>query len=155
MTAYANRLVNDLGFYPISVWLELLEAMEILSQAIMFLGLVFDIIILLFIILSILLIYSLLMISVESKTFEFGVMRMQGLSKSGIVMLILLQSVMFVAPSVLLGFILSVPTLSSINRGLFTEDMGVHVSNLPSRSAVFQAIVVGLLIPFCSSIAPI
>jgi len=54
------------------------------------LGLIFDIIIMLFIILSVLLIYSLLMISVESKTFEFGVMRMVGLSKSGIVSMIVI-----------------------------------------------------------------
>ena len=54
------------------------------------LGLIFDIIIVLFIVLSVLLIYSLLLISVESKTFEFGVMRMTGLSKSGIVTMIVI-----------------------------------------------------------------
>lgn len=64
--------------------------MQQFSQAILFLGLIFDIIILLFVILSVLLIYSLLMISVETKTFEFGVMRMVGLSKSGIIFMILL-----------------------------------------------------------------
>ena len=63
--------------------------MEISGNAILFLGLIFDIIILLFIVLSILLIYSLLMISVETKTFEFGVMRMVGLSKSGLVYMII------------------------------------------------------------------
>lgn len=62
-----------------------LRQMQVLSNAILILGLIFDIIILLFIILSVLLIYSLLMISVETKTFEFGVMRMVGLSKSGII----------------------------------------------------------------------
>jgi ABC-type antimicrobial peptide transport system permease subunit len=68
--------------------MDVMKAMEIFSQAILFLGLIFDIIILLFVVLSVLLIYSLLMISAESKTFEFGVMRMQGLSKSGIVAMI-------------------------------------------------------------------
>ena len=55
--------------------------MQVFSNAILFFGLIFDIIVLLFVVLSILLIYSLLMISVETKTFEFGVMRMVGLSK--------------------------------------------------------------------------
>ena len=68
----------------------MLEEMELFSTAILFLGLIFDIIILLFVFLSVLLIYSLLMISVESKTFEFGVMRMVGLSKSGLIYMILL-----------------------------------------------------------------
>lgn len=63
--------------------------MQTYSTAILFLGLIFDIVILLFIILSVLLVYSLLMISVESKTFEFGVMRMVGLSKTGIIFMII------------------------------------------------------------------
>ena len=70
--------------------LDVLEEMELFSTAILFLGLIFDIIIRLFVFLSVLLIYSLLMISVESKTFEFGVMRMVGLSKSGLIYMILL-----------------------------------------------------------------
>ena len=89
--------------------------MEISSQAILFLGLIFEIIILMFVVLSILLIYSLLLISVESKTFEFGVMRMIGLSKTGIVSMIMIQSVLFVLPSLACGFLLSIPTLQGIN----------------------------------------
>ena len=88
VTGYANQLVEDLGFYKIELELDLLNGLEIFSRATMFLSLVFDVVTFLFIVLSVLLIYSLLMISVESKTFEFGVMRMQGLSKSGIVAII-------------------------------------------------------------------
>ena len=61
----------------------LLELMELLSYATLLLGLVFGIIVILFITISILLIYSLLMISVETKTFDTGIQRMVGLSKSG------------------------------------------------------------------------
>ena len=87
---YAADIVGALGFSKIEVSLDLLKVMEIFSQAMMFMGLTFDMIILLFIGLSVLLIYSLLMISVESKTFEFGVMRMQGLNKSGLIYMIFL-----------------------------------------------------------------
>ena len=55
----------------------------------MFVGLVFDVLLLLFIVVSVLLIYSLLMISVETKTFEIGVMRLVGLSKLGFMGMIL------------------------------------------------------------------
>jgi hypothetical protein len=51
----------------------LLEIMELLSYATLLLGLVFGIIVILFITISILLIYSLLMISVETKTFDTGI----------------------------------------------------------------------------------
>lgn len=70
--------------------LDILAAMELASQAILFLGLIFDLVIILFISLSVLLVYSLLMISVESKTFEFGVMRMVGLSQSGLIHMIVI-----------------------------------------------------------------
>ena len=68
-----------MGFFPFRMQLEVLTAMEVASFAILFLGLIFDLVVVLFIALSVVLIYSLLLISVESKTFEFGVMRMVGL----------------------------------------------------------------------------
>ena len=42
----------------------------------MFVGLIFDVLLLIFVVVSCLLIYSLLLISVETKTFEIGVMRL-------------------------------------------------------------------------------
>jgi len=136
VTSHINQIVEDLGFYPVKINLDILKSMELYDSAILFLGLIFDIIILLFIILSILLVYSLLMISVETKTFEFGVMRMTGLSKSGLVTLIIVQSLMFVIPSIAAAFILTFPTLSVINKSLFSPEQGVNNYPLPSGYAV-------------------
>ena len=155
VTDYANEVIESLGFFPVGMKMEVLERMQTYSNAILMLGLIFDIIILLFIILSVLLIYSLLMINVESKTFEFGVMRMVGLSKSGIISMVLLQSFMFVLPSVITGFAMSFPTLAQIYRVLFDSDMGVTTSPTPSNFAIIQACVVGIIIPVLSAIAPI
>jgi len=136
VTGYANEVIEALGFFPVKMDLDVLRSMEIFSQAILFLGLIFDIIILLFVILSILLIYSLLMISVETKTFEFGVMRMVGISKGGLVNMILIQSVMFVFPSLIFGFIMTFPSLSGIYKALFSPDMGLDTTPVPSAFAV-------------------
>ena len=59
------------------------------SYSVMFIGLIFNILLLIFIVVACLLIYSLLLISVETKTFEFGVMRLIGLTKAGFIGLIL------------------------------------------------------------------
>ena len=134
-TQYANNLIADLGFYSIKLDLDLLGDLEIFSRAILFLSLVFDIVIMLFVVLSILLIYSLLMISVESKTFEFGVMRMQGLNNSGIVSMVIIQAMMFVAPAVFFGFTLAMINIDTINNLLF-KDMGMDTSPIPSSFAV-------------------
>jgi len=63
--------------------------METYSYAVMFIGLIFDVLLLVFIVVACLLIYSLLLISVETKTFETGVMRLIGLNKGGYIGLIL------------------------------------------------------------------
>ena len=70
--------------------MQLLMTMELLSYATLLLGLVFGIIALLFIVISVLLIYSLLMISVETKTFESGVLRLIGLSQFNVVQMIII-----------------------------------------------------------------
>ena len=55
----------------------------------MFIGLIFVILMIIFVVVSILLIYSLLLISVETKMFEIGVMRLVGLTKGGFIGMIL------------------------------------------------------------------
>lgn len=129
--------------------------MENYSTAVIFLGLIFDIIILLFIIISILLIYSLLMISVETKTFEIGVMRMVGLSKNGLIFMIFIQGIMFVLPAIITAFALSFAALKGIYSFLFTADLGINVQPVPDAVSVLQAIFLGLCIPILSSILPI
>ena len=55
----------------------------------MFIGLIFDVLLLIFIVIACLLIYSLLLISVETKSFEIGVMRLVGLTKAGFIGMIM------------------------------------------------------------------
>ena len=62
--------------------------MRLFSAAILMIGLIFDIMLIMFIMISVLLIYSLLMITIETKTFDIGVMRMVGLSGKGFVAMI-------------------------------------------------------------------
>jgi ABC-type antimicrobial peptide transport system permease subunit len=81
------------------------------ENSLLVLGLVFNIIMILFIIISILLIFSLLMNSVEQKSFENGIMRLVGLSKFEYMAMILTQAFMFVLPSIIAGYLLSIPLL--------------------------------------------
>ena len=90
--------MQDLGLYPIQANLELLAQMQIYQYQVMFIGLIFDVIVILFVIVAILLIYSLLLISVETKTFDIGIMRLVGLSTNSFIGMIFTQSFLFVAP---------------------------------------------------------
>ena len=105
---------------------------------------------------SILLIYSLLMITTETKTFDIGVMRLLGLSSSGFVAMIFTQAVMFVIPSIICAYIASFPTLWIIFIQIFGNDLAKDgVSVVPCWQATLEALAVGLLIPALSAIIPI
>ena len=79
----------DLGFFNVKSNPSLLQELVVYDYAVLFIGLIFDILLIVFIVVAILLIYSLLLISVETKTFEIGVMRLVGLTKLGFVGMIL------------------------------------------------------------------
>lgn len=74
-------------------------------------GLVFSVLLIIFVIIACLLIYSLLLLSVETKTFDFAVMRLVGLTKKGFVGMILTQAMFYVIPSVVLGFLFCFPSI--------------------------------------------
>ena len=151
-----NEIVETLGFYPLVGDNALLESMEIFNFAILFIGLVFGIVIILFVCISILLIYSLLMITTETKTFDIGIMRLVGLSSSGFVAMVFTQAVMFVVPSIISAYICSFPTLFLIFERLFQNDLSQgDLSIVPGWQATLEAGAVGLLIPLFSSIIPI
>lgn len=144
-----------LGFYELRAETGLMDFMKLTSVASMLLGLLFSIIILLFIVVSILLIYSLLMISVETKTFQNGVLRLLGLDKYDGVNMILIQSFFYVIPAIILGFIVTIPCLAAIFGAMFKTQPEVEIPPIPTASATFHATLLGMLIPLVSSIIPI
>lgn len=78
-----------LGYYPVNIEAFILQDFKMAHLSVTFLQLVFNLVMLLLFSISVLLIYSLLMLSVESKSFELGVMRMVGLSKNNVIILII------------------------------------------------------------------
>jgi ABC-type antimicrobial peptide transport system permease subunit len=60
-----------------------------------------------------------------------------------------------VIPSIIFGYILSIPTLAYIYKQLFKKESGINVAPIPTGPATLQALLLGLLIPIISSIMPI
>ena len=69
--------------------------------------------------------------------------------------MIFYQSITFVVPSLVLGYLLAIPTNYEVYKLLYSSDMGIEVHIYPDPSATIQAAFVGLLIPFAASIVPI
>jgi ABC-type antimicrobial peptide transport system permease subunit len=72
------------------------------------------------------------MITIETKSFEMGVMRMVGLKKSHLITGILIQSFLFVGPAILLGFLTSLPILKTVHY-VFLVTMDLRIDILPNR----------------------
>ena len=155
MLGYLYPITNNLGLYDLGTNLTLLFSMQTYSYAVLFIGLIFDVLLLIFVVVSCLLIYSLLLISVETKTFEIGVMRLVGLTKCGFTGMILTQSALFVLPSVVLGFGLAIPSIYYVYSLLFSDNLGFTPSFWPDPIATIEALSIGILIPLFSSIIPI
>lgn len=86
---WASGIIYMLGANQLAVVAPVLEELYSIRFASSFLTLMLNMIILLLAGISILLIYSLFVISVESRTFELGIFRMIGLTRSGLVQMLL------------------------------------------------------------------
>ena len=90
ITGHMNQLLSDLGFYPFRMELSVLRSMEESGQTILMISLVFEMIVTLFVAMSTMLVFSLLKLNIESKSFSIAVMQMTGLSHSTLTRLILI-----------------------------------------------------------------
>lgn len=78
VTAYAGKISYAVGFSLQECTVPVLESLEGKVEMLVLLRLVLNIIVLALVVLSTLLIHSLLAVSVDTRTFELGVLRMLG-----------------------------------------------------------------------------
>ena len=75
--SHLSRVLGDieerLGFFPINVQSNLLSSLQKYELSVIFLQMIFDLVIILLVIISVRLIYSLLLQNIETKSFEIGV----------------------------------------------------------------------------------
>lgn len=126
---------ETLGYFPVTIEAFILQDFKLAHLSVTFLQLVFNLVMLLLFLISVLLIYSLLMLSMESKSFELGVMRMVGLSKINVMLLIVMQSIMFVIPSIICGFITSFVFLQ-IAKVYAESELHMDFDAIPSLGSI-------------------
>jgi ABC-type antimicrobial peptide transport system permease subunit len=82
ITTKLQQVEAFLGYFPIQVTSGILDRIKTLEMGILVVTLIFNLIKALLIIISVLIIYSLLMLSIEAKNFEMAVSRMVGMSRT-------------------------------------------------------------------------
>jgi len=119
------------------------------------LGGIFNIVLLLIASISTLLIYSLLMVTAETKVFDNGVLRMVGVTKLDCVLTISMQSLSFVVPSLLISYGVAILANHYLLAFIYTPEMGIGLSPFPDFFSTTQAVVIGFVMPMLASILPI
>eukprot|EP01102_Stenamoeba_stenopodia_P012723 TRINITY_DN4044_c0_g3_i1.p1 TRINITY_DN4044_c0_g3~~TRINITY_DN4044_c0_g3_i1.p1 ORF type:complete len:1119 (+),score=191.24 TRINITY_DN4044_c0_g3_i1:127-3483(+) len=153
-TAFAYELLYRIGFDQVSGSMPVLQILDTLKYFNMFLGLILNVIIFILLFLSILLIYSLLMMSVETRTFEIGIMRMVGATRKRVVQLILCQAFTYIVPSWVLGLIVG-QLLMFVGSWIFKIETKIQITAFLSFNAISVASILGFGIPIVSAIFPI
>lgn len=152
--SFVGRLSALLGYDKVDVSLTLLRELEQLRVVSMFLSLIINVIVTALSGLLILLIYSLLIVSVETRTFDLGVQRMLGLTRAGVVKLLVVQTLLQSVPGWCLGLLaghglatLLLDTLADITKSDLTLQL--------KPAVLLQASVMGLAVPLLAALLPI
>ena len=150
-----NEIEELLGYYPIMLDMPILLQMQEFSLVSMFASLLFSMILALFVVISIILVHSLIMINVQQQYFDIGIKRMVGENESGIALNVILQTFAFSLPGIVIAFIFWFPALFAIYKYAFEDLLGLKLDPYPTFDAVISSIFLGLLIPIISAFLPI
>lgn len=154
VTSFISELLARVSWRDMDRTLPVLRGVKSYRFFSLFLGLLLNIIVLFVFALSVMLIYSLLMVSVESRTFELGILRMVGMTRPRLVGLLLCQALAYSVPAIIIGLPLAQGLAVPI-AGLLSNLSGVEVSPLLSGLGIGLAILAGLLVPLVAAILPV
>jgi len=155
MIAFTNSLAEGIGIdYPATFTMPLLEALRNTMTIRTFLDNIFAAVIVLIVGLSALLIYSLMLNDVETRTYEYGMLRALGMPKSSLIQILLSKSFFFTAVGLgtgyLAAFIIGIPVTN-----LITGFADVDPSYALGPIAAVTAFFVALIMPILANLIPI
>ncbi|KAA6360220.1 MAG: putative serine/threonine protein kinase, partial [Streblomastix strix] len=157
---WASKITYALRFGELDVQMPVASAFEDYSMLGMMINMISMLIIVVLVGISILLMYSLLMIFVDTRTFEIGILRMVGLDRFVEIGILIAQTLLYSIPGWILGIILGfvgnyivmyiledatsvslqkvMPVLSIVISTLITFGISFIASILPIRQALSQ-----------------
>lgn len=155
LIVFTNEISDAIDYrYPATFTLPLQVTLTPLYFLRLFLDQIFLFVAIVLIALGALLIYSLLLSNVEEKTYEYGMLRALGMKQYVLIELLIVQSLSFSVPGILVGllgcFLLYIPIGYLISDFIaMTPDISLSV-----RAAMY-GVVLGLIMPMIAIISPI
>jgi len=155
MIIWSDRVKEAVGLdYPISFQIPLIQALRVLYFLRLFLDQLLLIVVIFLTCIGMFLIYSLLIADVESKVYECGMLRALGMEQYTLIELLVIESLLFSVPGILVGIALASLAFIPIAYGfeLYTV---THVSLVPKISSLLLGVAVGLVMPLVALVGPI
>lgn len=143
-----------IGFNQVDSVMPLLTSMRNTRFFSLFLGLIIAMVVGILTMLSTILIYSLLMVSVETRTFELGVLRMIGMRRLDLVQMVLVNAFLYSVPAWAAGLLFA-QILTLAVTSFFGSSLSIDLDPRLAPLAIGLATLLGLLIPVFASIFPI
>jgi len=153
-TKFVSKIIQQIGLDSHThIDIPLMRSMEKLYYGSMFVGLLVNLIIFILFGLSVLLIYSLMTLTLETSKAEFGVIRLIGSSKCDIISLVICQCLLFSLPAFILAFISHYYLLSLAQ--LIIEKITGQIPDLRVNfEAVMFSFILTNLVPILASYLP-
>ena len=152
---YMNEVVQKMGsLQNYQVNMPLIKSMNRYKYGTTLLNLILNLILLGIFGLSLILIHSLLLITTETNSFEFGVLRLVGNSKKNVIYIIIFQCICFSIPAFIIALFFSFLILRRIN-GIIKDQLNTDLNISISFEGFIMAFALNFLAPIIASIFPI
>ena len=152
---YMNKVVKKLGtLQNYNVNMPLINKMNRYKYGTTMLNLILNLILLGIFGLSLILIHSLLLITTETHSFEFGILRIVGNSKKNIILIIILECITFSIPAFIFALIVSYFAVHQINE-IIKEEISTDLNIYITKTGFVIALILNFLGPIISAIFPI
>lgn len=153
---YANKIVQRFGALSsnFNIDLPIIRNIKPLFNGAIFLSIILNIIIICLFGLSVLLIFSLLQISIETRIFEFGILRIIGSTKGNLIILILTQCITFSIPAFALAYFAHIFVLELI-QNLLSSVTETNLKLKQEFGSIVYALIMTNLVPLVAAFYPI
>ena len=152
---YMNNIVKKMGsLNNYKVKMPLINAMKKFKYGTTLLNLILNLILIGIFGLSLILIHSLLLITTETHSFEFGALRLVGNSKKNVILIIIIECICFSIPAFILALCFSYFILNIIND-IIKDELKTDLNISITLNSFIIALVLNFLGPILSAIFPI
>ncbi|KAJ3371015.1 hypothetical protein GGF31_003745 [Allomyces arbusculus] len=151
---WANELLFRVGFTDVSVMIPILRQLDTTNQLASFVNLILSLILITLGGLSVFLVYCLLMVSVETKTFELGVLRMIGMNRTLLLLLIVMQALSYSIPALFLGLGVAQAVFGAL-KGKLEVFLNITMSPYLTPASIGACVGMAIVVPVLASIGPV